>query len=183
MCFTGFDEAAVATLNSPRSRFISSCLSHGLNPRAFMMVRKKGHDTELKLSHLCIGDTVASLFAASLGDLPDVESVNLNDNKLTDVSLGPLVLALSNVPSLRALDLGCNNVGPKASSAISGLLSRPLCPLRHLSLQNACIDDEECAAFINAIQDNPASLLEELDLSNNKVTLRHLQHILFPFST
>jgi Ran GTPase-activating protein (RanGAP) involved in mRNA processing and transport len=70
------------------------------------MVRKQAHSTRLHLSHLSIGDTVATLFADSVGDLRDVESVDLNDNKLTDASLGPLAMALSKLPCLTELDFG-----------------------------------------------------------------------------
>ena len=73
-----------------------------------MIVRKQAHSTRLHLSHLSIGDTVATLFADSVGDLKDVEAVDLNDNKLTDASLGPLAMALSQLPHLTELDFGKN---------------------------------------------------------------------------
>jgi hypothetical protein len=107
----GYDERVVAQAMSPRGRFISACLSNGLNPRAFMIVRKHEGSTHLALSHMRIGDKVAALFASPLKEFDNIESIDMNDNKLTDVSLGPLVTALAQVSNLQVLDLGSNNVG------------------------------------------------------------------------
>ena len=135
----GYDERVVAQAMSPRGRFISSCLSSGLNPRAFMIVRKHEGSTHLALSHMRIGDKVATLFASSLKELENIESVDMNDNKLTDASLRPLVTALAKVQNLRDLDLGGNNIGTCAhlhasfsshESRASCLISFILAPFR-----------------------------------------------------
>ena len=161
-----YNPSSIAQPLSPRSRFISSCIREGLNPRASLVLRKR-MSTHLKLSHLSIGDKVAIILAESLVDLPDVESIDISDNVLTDLSLEPLLKAVSTISSLKELNLSSNVIGPKAAKAISNYLSSPNCPLQRLILQNADVDDYECERFIAAISDNDT--LIEIDLSGNKI--------------
>lgn len=100
-------------------------------------------------------------------DLPDVESIDISDNVLTDLSLVPFLEAISTITSLKELNLSSNTVGPKAAKAISTYLSSLTCPLRRLVLKNADVDDYECERFITSIKDNDR--LIEIDLSGNKI--------------
>lgn len=162
----GCNVSAIAQPLSPRSRFISSCVREGLNPRASLVLRKR-MSTHLKLSHLSIGDKVAIILAESLVDLPDVESIDISDNVLTDLSLVPFLKAVSTISTLKELNLSSNVIGPKAAKAISAYLSCASCPLKRLILQNADVDDYECERFITSITDN--STLIEIDLSGNLI--------------
>ena len=162
----GYKASSVAQPLTPRTRFISTCITEGLNPRASLVIRRH-MSTHLKLSHYSIGDKVACILAASLVDLPEIESIDISDNILTDVSLEPLLHAITNISGLVELNLSSNTIGPKAAKAISLFLSSPGCPLKKLILQNADVDDYECERFITSIQNN--STLTEIDLSSNQI--------------
>lgn len=161
-----YNASAIAQPLSPRSRFISSCVREGLNPRASLVLRKR-MSTHLNLSHLSIGDKVAKILAESLVDLPDVESIDISDNVLTDLSLVPFLKSVSTISTLKELNLSSNVIGPKAAKAISSYLSCPTCPLKRLILQKADVDDYECERFITSITGN--STLIEIDLSGNLI--------------
>ena len=110
---------------------------------------------------------MAKILADSLADLPEIESVDISDNSLTDLSLVPCVDALSKIKNLTELDLSSNSMGPKAAKAISDYLSSSQCPLKKLTIQNSDVNDYQCEKFITALQNN--STLLYLDLSNNKI--------------
>lgn len=161
------DPSSMSQPLSPRSRFISSCIREGLNPRASLVLRKR-MSTHLKLSHLSIGDKVAVILAESLTDLPDVQSIDISDNVLTDISLEPFLKAISTISQLIELNLSSNTIGPKAAKAISDYLSSHNCPLKRLIIQRADINDFGCQRLIAAIKNNDNNLIE-IDLSNNKI--------------
>ena len=162
----GYKASSVAQPLTPRTRFISACIREGLNPRASLVIRRH-MSTHLKLSHFAIGDKVACILAASLVDLPEIESIDISYNMLTDVSLEPFLHAISSIKGILELNLSSNIIGPKAAKAVSDFLSSSNCPLKRLILQNADVDDYECEQFITSIKKN--SVLTEIDLSNNKI--------------
>jgi hypothetical protein len=67
---------------TPRTKFIAACMSEGINPRASLIVRKE-NASHLHLSYLTLGDKVVNLLSEAVADLPDVESIEVADNKLT----------------------------------------------------------------------------------------------------
>ena len=94
----------------------------------------------MNLSHMTLGDKVVRLLAHALGDLPDVESLDLSDNNITDASVVPLLAiamdkssatGLSPFASLRQLDLSDNNLGTPSALALAAYLgqqvTRPPC--------------------------------------------------------
>ena len=130
------------------------------------MIRRH-KSTHLNLSHLSIGNRVAVILAESLFDLPGIESVDLSDNNLTDLSLVPCIQSFSFIPNLTEINLSFNHIGPKASSAISDYVSLPHCPLQRLILQNANVDDYDCEIFMRQLHKNIS--LTHIDLSSNKI--------------
>ena len=56
--------------------------------------------TPLTKYHAGIGDQMGALFADSLRGLPLVKTINIADNNLTDVGLGPLLRAMVTIATL-----------------------------------------------------------------------------------
>ena len=100
-------------------------------------------------------------------DLPFLESLNVEDNRLTDEGLCPLVEAVSCIPGLLELNLSQNQIGERASQALFEFLRNPACKLQSLVLNRADVDDFECANFIEAI--SSCKTLRKIDLSGNLV--------------
>jgi hypothetical protein len=151
---------------SPRTRFLASCIKEQLNPRPSLLLRKK-ETTKLDLKHQGMNDSLAKAFAKSLQSLPDVDSINIADNRLTDIGLTPILQAILDLSTLKELNLSQNILGPAAAKALHHYLSKKDCPLERLVLNSSNVDDLECAHFIHAIEKN-GNLLE-LDLSQNEI--------------
>ncbi len=139
-----------------------------MRPLASLIVRKNTQ-SELHLQHHGIGDVVAKIYAASLKRLPLISYLNLKDNKLTDKGLSPLIRAIGAMPALHFLDLSRNVVDGRAAAALAKYLSLPNCPLRHLTINSADIDDEERYKFVEALSKN--TTLETLNLGVRLVAL------------
>ena len=105
------------------------------------------------------------MFAECMADLPNVEMVNISDNSLTDHSLPYILEALGQMPHLTELNLSRNKIDDKASEALARYVADPKTPVIKLIMQNADVDDFECAAFVETLKTNV--FLRDLDLSNN----------------
>lgn len=151
---------------SPRSLFIDNCLRANVNPRASLVLRKL-YTQELLLAHLGMGDHLAILLADALVHLPYIEALNVRDNNLADPGLSALVKSIVAMQKLTTLDMSYNEIGPDAAQALYQYLSTPACPLEHLVLEKADVDDDECRDFVQALHHNLH--LRELTLTDNKV--------------
>ncbi len=81
-------------------------------------------------------------------------AINLKDNKLADAALAPMIVSISTMPELLTLDLSMNRFERKSASMLAEYLALADCPLRHLTINNADIDDWECLVFVNALSKN-----------------------------
>lgn len=176
----GGDEADSLVSRKPltaRTQYLSSCIRQRLNPLPSLIVRKT--DTKaLQLQHMGIGDRMGEIIAEAIAGLPDVESVNLSDNNLTDDSLGPIMLALVHVPTLLELDISRNKVDEVASTALASYLSSSGCTLRKLVLHHADVNDAEADDFITALKSNKS--LTHLDMSHNLLGTAEAQNAVNP---
>jgi Leucine-rich repeat (LRR) protein len=153
-------------ITSPRTKYLAGCMKNNLNPRASLVLRKH-MSKRLELQHHGFGDEMGKLLAECLVNLPFIESINIADNMLTDVGMGPIILAAVNISSLLELNLSQNEIGPVSAKALFDYLINASCTLERLILNNADVDDYECERFVEAIKDNKSLL--ELELSHNKI--------------
>ena len=154
------------TLTSPRTRYITSCITKKLNPRMNLILRKRV-SPELNLQHQGMGDEMGVMFAETLGDMPYVHAINLSDNNLSDVSIQPIIQAIISLANVTHLNMSNNNMDSASSRALAEYLGTSACPLRTLILQKSDIDDCECQLFVTALAANRT--LTELDLSMNLI--------------
>lgn len=107
------------------------------------------------------------IFADCIDELPVVESLDISDNHLTDLSLHALVASITRMPLLRELNLSRNKIDGDTARSLAAFLSNPNTPLISLLLRSADIDDFECDTFVRALHTNVH--LRELDLSSNLI--------------
>jgi hypothetical protein len=107
------------------------------------------------------------ILAECLPDMPHLHSLILDDNRLTDVSLGPLLKQIVKMKDFLELDLSNNKLDEVASQTLAEYLGSTTCPLEKLVIRNADVDDLEGANFIQILCSNEKSRLRELDLSQN----------------
>jgi Ran GTPase-activating protein (RanGAP) involved in mRNA processing and transport len=86
---------------------------------------------------------MAVLFAEAIVSVPYIEAINISDNNLTDVGLGPIITSVVHMKDLIDLDISYNTIGPVAASSLSTYLSEETCPLQRLVLRRADVDDGE----------------------------------------
>jgi len=167
------------TETTPRTKFIAACIQAKVHPRASLLLRKNV-STELNLQHQGMGDSMATVLAKSLPDLPFVHSINLTDNNLTGVGLQPLIHSMALLPSLTKINISQNTVNRDTAIALASYVAKtPI--LCNLILHHADVDDYECTMFVAAITDNRA--LVELDLSHNEIGTAELLNSVQPSLT
>ena len=153
-------------ITSPRTTYLTGCMQERLNPRASLLLRRN-FTKELNLQHHGMGDAMAQLLAESLRGIPYIQSINIMDNMLTDVGMGPIIMSAMGIPGLLELNLSQNEIGPVSARALFDYLQSETCPLQRLILKSADVDDFECERFVEAIKLNKS--LKELDLASNKI--------------
>ena len=77
------------------------------------------------------------LLAESISGLPFIQSINISDNKLSDVSLGPILTSIMSINNLLNLDVSENITGPIFAKLLAEYLAKPSCSLIKLTLKNA----------------------------------------------
>jgi hypothetical protein len=110
-------------ITSPRTKYLAGCMQLGLNPRASLILRKN-MSKQLNLQHHGMGDQMGVLLAESIQGLPHIQSINIADNMLTDVGMGPIILAAVGIPGLLELNLSQNEIGPVSAKALFEYLSK-----------------------------------------------------------
>lgn len=149
-----------------RHRFSSLCLEKDLPPCIRLIVRNY-YSPEINVSHMAIGDDLACVFAACLGDLPMVTGLNIRNNRLQDRGLEAIVDMVIAKRDLYHLDLSENKVDGRAASALASYMGSAGCALQTLKLNRADVDDNELAPFAKALHTNRS--LQTLDLSSNMI--------------
>ena len=122
-----------------------------------------------------MGDDTGLIFAQSLKNMPFLQSLNLSDNCLTDISLNNMIESLGALPVLTYLNLSCNIINHHAATALATFIAKNR-TLTTLILSQADIDDYECELFVAATAENMT--LKELNISNNHIGKSELSPVL-----
>ena len=86
------------------------------------------------------------ILASSIGLLPNVESLDVSDNRLTDASLCKLIGCVKNMKSLKSINLGQNKIDSEASTMLRYYVQSSTCTLHELKLSKA---DVVGSVFLN----------------------------------
>lgn len=155
---------------TPRQEYLRAVLedrsTEGTLPMPVLLRRHKKAPRTLDLSGAGVGDNIAVALTRVIDKLPDLDTLLLKDNRLTDTSLTPMCTIACELPGLTALDLSGNDMDESAK-ALRLYLAQPTCHLRQLWLNKSDIDDYECADFMKAVRSNRS--LTVLSMSNNLV--------------
>ncbi|EQC33192.1 hypothetical protein SDRG_09176 [Saprolegnia diclina VS20] len=147
-----------------RHEFASLCLERELPPSAGLLLRKT-QTPAIDISHYGMGDDLARVWAASIVDVPNVTSLNLRNNRLTDAGLPSIIAALTVKPRIAILDLSENKLDSECVDALATYLQLPVCALQELRMSHADVDDAEIGPVVHALYLNQSVHL--LDLSHN----------------
>ncbi|CAM9461228.1 unnamed protein product [Pylaiella littoralis] len=150
---------------TPRRRFLRDTLARGITPAPTMMRSRKDPYT-LDLGFQGLGDMIGLSLATSLPFLPNLTSLKLRENRLTDVSLNNILAEAVRLERLTSLDLSSNKIDHSAL-VLREYLASISCALQSLSLSNADVDDDECNSLMEALAGNVS--VKALDLSHNMI--------------
>ncbi|KAG1686571.1 hypothetical protein DVH05_010860 [Phytophthora capsici] len=152
---------------SPRAHFLASCTAKSQVVVPFLIRNRPSNVFDFSFQSL--GDTAIAAFArALLHNLPHVQEISVRDNRLSDDGLNELLKAVSEgslTMNLRRLDISQNEIGPKSAQTLRSYLVSSSCTLEMLHVDNADIDDHECAAFMTAFEKNQS--IRHLWMSRN----------------
>lgn len=149
-----------------RHKFSALCLEKDLPPCIRLIVRNY-FSPEINVSHMSIGDELASVFAECLHDLPMVTGLNVRNNRLGDKGLRAIIDVVVSKRDMFHIDLSENKVDGAAAGALAVYLGSSSCALQSMKLSRADVDDSELAPFAKALHTNKS--LQTLDLSRNLI--------------
>lgn len=169
---------------SPRSLFLTSCVTKPHLAVPFML--RKRMTKVFDFSFQSLGDAFIVEFAKCImQDLPFVEEILVRDNRLSDNGLNALLEAVSEgsvMLNLLRLDISQNEMGERSAQTLRAYIASSHCTLTTLLVDNADIDDRECAAFMTAFEKNLS--IKHLHMSRNCIgKMEHLNVVQPGFTT
>ena len=161
---------------SPRSEYLAEINRKGLLPWP-VLLRCTTAPKVVDLSGMGLGDDVIKSFTSILEKLPQVDTLLLSDNRLTDDSLKDLCETVTHIHSLTHLDISFNDMD-ESSKTILEYLKNPNCNLKVLIMEHSDIDDFECGDLMDALKVNKS--LQSLDLKDNLLGEKEQLNVVFP---
>ena len=92
-------EIEVST-NSARRNYLAECVKNNLPPMSNLIIRKI-KSKELNLANYGIGDDLGNALASGLMDMPNIETLDLSDNRLTGKSLSKTCCKNNNISRIK----------------------------------------------------------------------------------
>ncbi|XP_042341181.1 NACHT, LRR and PYD domains-containing protein 14-like isoform X2 [Plectropomus leopardus] len=136
---------------------------------AFSLKANPAHLRVLDLALNHFGDGGVEKLSEFLAEpLCQLESLDLNDCRLTAKCCRSLTSALSRSSALRELDLSNNDLADLGVKLLSDWLRKPQCELKILRLVCCNFEEIGCAALAFSLKSNPVHL-RVLDLEGNKI--------------
>ena len=154
-----------------RTVYLEKCEKAGLGPEPMGVVRSN-KTVDINLKAYGMGDGFAEAVAESLGMLPGVSSINLEDNQLSP--RGAEVIVPEVGKWAEQIDLSKNQIGKRSNGLLDDrgiksvtrlLLSAP--KLRSLNLSENNLGDDLVSQLCQALLGN--ATVTSLDISNNEV--------------
>ena len=179
---------------TPNVAYLSEVYSNKLKPKSFGLAGKAGTQSTIDLRMLSMGDSYAGAFSQGIKFYPQLQTLNLRANRLTDCG-SEKILGTIDMKQLKKLNLSENALGNRAIKKITDILSLGTSKLKHLNIEKTNVGDrviiEICAELNynkrltklilakNNLSDKCAKCLKEMLVSNNSLKVLDLHWNVF----
>lgn len=168
----GSPQRASAVSSSTRlaqDRLALAQLEAGKLPEHFIKRSNNLEFVEVDLTSFSIGDVHGTCLGKAIRGFHTLQTLNLNDNRLTGVSMVTIMKNASTV-SLMRLCLSSNPLHGPGALAVAAFLSTQNV-LQDLAMSNCKLNCEDMAQICRAISKDTSLALTGLDFSSNHVSL------------
>lgn len=168
----GSPQRASAVSSSTRlaqDRLALAQLEAGKLPEHFIKRSNNLEFVEVDLTSFSIGDVHGTCLGKAIRGFHTLQTLNLNDNRLTGVSMAVIMKNASTV-SLMRLCLSSNSLHGPGALAVAAFLSTQNV-LQDLAMSNCKLNCEDMAQICRAISKDNSLALTGLDFSSNHISL------------
>ena len=158
-------------IQTPSMNLIRATKKFRIVPNPIGVVKKKGEDRILDLKNKGLGDNYVRCLTESLAVSDHITDLNLSKNRLSDMSIIPLMTTiLKNTALLKRLvqfDLSFNRVGIAATELISQFISNVDCNVEYFNIEGNNLGNTNARKIIESISGNLGDKLRYLNLAQN----------------
>ncbi|CAG9334437.1 unnamed protein product [Blepharisma stoltei] len=172
---------------SPEIAFLKEIDKGGLSPKPFGLIKSgtpqsrssKSRSPQSKspqskgsvvgsfdLRNIGMGDTYAKAFSKGIKHIPQVEELNLKENRLSEKGALKILSKLVEKKT-KYLVLTGNHLGEQSVQKIVEILDNPKSYLKHLSLENTKLSESAIIQLCNSLKEN--TTLTRLNLAKNEI--------------
>ena len=156
---------------TPSFNLIRASKKYKIIPNPIGVVKKEGENDKLNLRNKILGDDYIKCLIESLKVSKHITSLNLEKNRLSDMSLIPLFQTIIEnnylLDKLLEINLSYNKIGIAAIELLVKYISNYNCVLQNLNMENNLLGDVNTKKIIEAISNNLMNEMKYLNLSKN----------------
>ena len=158
-------------LKTPSFNLIRATKEFRVVPNPIGVVKKKGEESKLELNNRMLGDDYLQCVNKSLEICGHLTSLDLSKNRLSDMSLIPLIQTIINninlLQKIVEINLSYNKIGIAATELLCKYLSEKDCKLEILNLESNGLGNNNAKKIIESITKNLSKKIKYLNLSKN----------------
>ena len=156
---------------TPSFNLIRASNKFRVPPNPIGVLKKKGEKNSINLKNKIVGDNYLKCLNESLKISSNITKLNLEKNRLSDLSLIPLLkTVLSNnflLEKLIEINLSYNKIGIGSIELLVKYISNVNCFLQNLNMENNLLGVINAKKIIEAISNNLRHEIKYLNLSKN----------------
>jgi hypothetical protein len=161
------------SIKTPSFNFIEAVKIHKIVPNPVGVVKRDGDESKINLNHFRLGDSYVKSLAHSLKISEHISEVNLSENRLTSLSVMPLLQTIKENPKLikkiTHLNLGYNKIGRESIDMLCLLMEEKECDLSYLNLEANALGNTLVNTVTNGIVKFISNKIRYLNLGQNNL--------------
>jgi len=140
---------------TPSFNFIEAVEKNNIIPNPIGLLKRQGNPERINLKHYGKGDSHVKAITNSIKIADHVTEIDLQDNRLTNSSVIPMMETLKSnvkfVKNLSLINLSYNKLGKEAIDSLCLFIQEPDCELSHINLEANCLGNDVVISLVNTI--------------------------------